>query len=208
MDHPNHQTVEGEFELSGGALCLDYVNTWGNRGDRASDRIMEYERLLGFGLESGQLDEASAELLRRSASTSPELAATALERARALRESLYALFSSAAMCTEIPDVALAHLNDSVGEAFAQRQLRLEAVGIEWSWKPVGESDLLAMLWPCVESATTLLTSDELGRVRQCDAEDCSWLFLDRSRSRSRRWCSMESCGNRAKARRHYQKRHQ
>jgi predicted RNA-binding Zn ribbon-like protein len=43
-------------------------------------------------------------------------------------------------------------------------------------------------------------------VGECEGEGCSWLFLDTSRNRSRRWCSMEDCGNRAKARRHYERR--
>ncbi len=56
-----------------------------------------------------------------------------------------------------------------------------------------------MLW----SAADLLTTAELALVGECAGEGCSWLFLDTSRNRSRLWCSMEDCGNRAKARRHY-----
>jgi len=42
------------------------------------------------------------------------------------------------------------------------------------------------------------------RVRECeDDRGCGFLFIDQSKNRSRRWCSMESCGNRAKARQHY-----
>jgi predicted RNA-binding Zn ribbon-like protein len=60
-----------------------------------------------------------------------------------------------------------------------------------------------MLWPVARSAADLLTSQEQSRVRECAASDCGWLFLDLSRNRSRRWCDMETCGNRTKARRHY-----
>jgi len=49
-------------------------------------------------------------------------------------------------------------------------------------------------------------SEERARVKECDSDTCDWLFLDRSRNRSRRWCDMSDCGNRAKARR-YQARH-
>jgi predicted RNA-binding Zn ribbon-like protein len=38
------------------------------------------------------------------------------------------------------------------------------------------------------------------RMKACRAEDCRWAFYDRSRNRSRAWCSMAECGNRAKAR--------
>jgi predicted RNA-binding Zn ribbon-like protein len=40
-------------------------------------------------------------------------------------------------------------------------------------------------------------------IRECAAGTCTWLFLDRSRSHRRRWCSMTSCGNREKVRRFY-----
>ena len=59
------------------------------------------------------------------------------------------------------------------------------------------------LWPVLWAAAELLTSADRDRVRACASDPCRWLFLDLSRNRSRRWCSMEDCGNRAKARRHY-----
>jgi predicted RNA-binding Zn ribbon-like protein len=63
------------------------------------------------------------------------------------------------------------------------------------------------LYPIVKSAADLLVSAQLDRIRVCADPQCGWLFLDSSRNRSRRWCSMDTCGNRAKARRFY-KRHQ
>jgi predicted RNA-binding Zn ribbon-like protein len=61
------------------------------------------------------------------------------------------------------------------------------------------------LWPILRSAADLLTSPEVHAVKECGSDRCSWLFVDRSRTHRRRWCDMKSCGNRAKARRHYQK---
>jgi predicted RNA-binding Zn ribbon-like protein len=43
-------------------------------------------------------------------------------------------------------------------------------------------------------------TDEWSRVKVCAAPDCRWAFVDTSRNRSRRWCDMSDCGNRAKAR--------
>ncbi|MGH9333206.1 MAG: CGNR zinc finger domain-containing protein, partial [Vicinamibacteria bacterium] len=63
-----------------------------------------------------------------------------------------------------------------------------------------------MLGPVLRSAIEILTSPELGRLRVCDARDCDWLFLDESRNRSRQWCNMAVCGNRAKARRFYRRK--
>lgn len=48
-------------------------------------------------------------------------------------------------------------------------------------------------------ASTLITG-EVARVKRCPAEDCGWVFWDSTKNRSRRWCSMQVCGNRDKAR--------
>src|SRR5207247_343918 len=45
-----------------------------------------------------------------------------------------------------------------------------------------------------------LTSAELGRLKKCPSANCGWIFLDTTRNRTRRWCDMKVCGNRAKAR--------
>jgi predicted RNA-binding Zn ribbon-like protein len=63
-----------------------------------------------------------------------------------------------------------------------------------------------MLAPILRSTAELLTSPALARVRECDSDTCWWLFLDGSKSGTRRWCDMKVCGNREKARRHH-KRH-
>jgi predicted RNA-binding Zn ribbon-like protein len=62
------------------------------------------------------------------------------------------------------------------------------------------------LWPVLWSAADLLTSARLAQVRVCADPRCGWMFLDVSKNRGRRWCAMENCGNRAKVRRHYERR--
>ncbi|HWT23248.1 MAG TPA: CGNR zinc finger domain-containing protein, partial [Solirubrobacteraceae bacterium] len=58
-------------------------------------------------------------------------------------------------------------------------------------------DLRSPLWPVAVAAVDLLRDPErLARLKQCG--HCRWLFLDASRNRSRRWCSMEHCGTAAK----------
>ncbi|HEU4849742.1 MAG TPA: CGNR zinc finger domain-containing protein [Terrimesophilobacter sp.] len=51
-------------------------------------------------------------------------------------------------------------------------------------------------------AVRIFDPDAGGRIRECAAEDCGYLYLDTSRSGNRRWCSMQRCGNRAKVRAH------
>jgi predicted RNA-binding Zn ribbon-like protein len=51
-------------------------------------------------------------------------------------------------------------------------------------------------------AVRLFGPDVEGRIRECSADDCDLVYLDTSRSGTRRWCSMQRCGNRAKVRAH------
>jgi predicted RNA-binding Zn ribbon-like protein len=63
------------------------------------------------------------------------------------------------------------------------------------------------LWRVALSAREFLLAPSRERLRVCAADDCGWLFLDSSKAGRRRWCRMADCGNRAKARRHYARRH-
>ena len=76
---------------------------------------------------------------------------------------------------------------------------------EWSW-PGAPLDLDRVSWWVARSAAELLTSPNLTFVRECASYDCGWLFMDTTKNRSRRWCNMSTCGNRAKGRRHYERR--
>jgi predicted RNA-binding Zn ribbon-like protein len=201
-EHPEPEL----FELSGGALCLDFANTWGNHADEGSDGLRSYEQLVAFARQTGMLEASAAEAFLRSGAGKPKAAAAALALARELRQSVYRLFSARADCRDLPLADVDRINSVLGQALSHRRLERRVGGFDWSWSDFDETDLRTPVWPLIESAAALLTSDDLGRVRECDAEDCNWLFLDRSRSGSRRWCSMKSCGNRAKARRHYRRR--
>jgi predicted RNA-binding Zn ribbon-like protein len=90
---------------------------------------------------------------------------------------------------------------------ASAETRLVASGRGFTWSLAEEEDDLERpLWLVSRSAAELLASDELERVRRCAGHPCGWLFLDASKNRSRRWCSMASCGSRAKMRRLYARR--
>lgn len=66
-------------------------------------------------------------------------------------------------------------------------------------EPAG-SGILGALGSVLAAVATVRTRGEWERFKLCPADDCAWAFYDTSRNRSRRWCSMEVCGNRAKVR--------
>jgi predicted RNA-binding Zn ribbon-like protein len=91
---------------------------------------------------------------------------------------------------------------------AKIAILLTPKGFTWSWQ-TEKSALDRMLWSIARSSAELLTSEDINRVGRCeDDRGCGYLFYDTSRNKNRRWCSMESCGNRAKAKRYYQRRSQ
>lgn len=198
---------ESSFELSGGALCLDFANTWGDREREDQEHLHGYGDLLAFAQQAGVIDSDQRRTLERRAGLEPEGAEAVYSSARELRDAIYRLLSAVADSARPAEEDLERLNRALPDALAG--LRIERVagdGDSFVWSRAdGIESLEAPLWPIVRSAAELLTSDRLGRVRECDGASCTWLFLDQSRNRSRRWCSMETCGNRAKVRRHYRR---
>ena len=69
--------------------------------------------------------------------------------------------------------------------------------------PAESVDADRVLWEIGRAAGRLVVSPRLARVRACAASDCGWWFVDDTKNRSRRWCDMKLCGNRAKAREYY-----
>jgi predicted RNA-binding Zn ribbon-like protein len=192
------------FDLSGGALCLDFANTIDDRpAPRPNEYLEAYADLVAFARATRSLPDAHLAALLAEAGRRPADAHTALIRAREIREVIYRLFLALAERSPAPAADLEALNAGLAEALGQARVMATGEGrFGWAWAdaPV---DLLAPVWPVVRSAADLLTSAELSALRLCASESCAWLFLDTSRNGSRRWCSMRTCGNRAKARRHH-----
>ena len=146
------------------------------------------------------LDEADR--FRREAREDPAAAEARFASAVEIREAVYSVCSALAAGRVPPRRDLAILDVALRDALPNLELGLRGDGCCWRW---GETPSVTdrILWPVVRSAADLVTSDRACLIRECAGESCSWLFLDASRNRSRKWCSMSSCGNRAKARRHY-----
>jgi predicted RNA-binding Zn ribbon-like protein len=195
------------FDLSGGRLPLDFVNTVGGmRGVKPKDHLGSYADLVGFAQQTKAIGDAHARHLLAEARRRPRDAEAAFREAIALREALYRVFLTRARGGSPAADDLALLSKAVARALGHRRLACDGQCFTFAWDE-GPDALDAPLWPVAESAASLLTSrDELARVRVCDMfdeQECSWLFVDQTRARTRRWCSMTDCGNRAKARRHH-----
>jgi predicted RNA-binding Zn ribbon-like protein len=197
-----------DIELSGGALALDFANTvGGTHVNPTHDHLRSYMDIAGFAALAGGLPQSVAKRLTQRAERDPRRAAAVYELGIALRESIWAVFSALASGESPRDADLALIGDAAAAGAARSRLVYDRAGIGWSLPSDGE-ELERPLWDIARSAADLLTSGEhRDRVKECASTTCEWVFLDRSRNGSRRWCDMSDCGNRAKARRFQAKKH-
>lgn len=173
-------------------LCLEFVNTRYWRGQATpTETLNAAEDLAAWA--GGNLSKDARPLARRE-----------FDRALEVRETIYRVFDAAARGKAPAIVDIEALNEALAAAPARTVLRRERSGFSWE-VDMKSTTALAQLAPVLWTAGDLLTGTKLDKVRRCANPDCGWLFLDDSRAGKRRWCSMTSCGNRAKARRHYHK---
>jgi len=192
------------LKLIGGWLCLDFINTVDCRNsDHSREVLSTYPNLVSWSRHANILSENEARALLREATLHIADTRIVLERAITIREALYRIFSAIANHRSPAATDIDALNAELSVAMAQTRLKPAAATNSWTYTYEGK-ELDQMLWPVIHSAAELLTSSKLDRICECPGENCGWLFMDMSRSRSRRWCDMKDCGNRAKARRHYQ----
>jgi predicted RNA-binding Zn ribbon-like protein len=190
-----------------GRLCIGFVNTLHPRyGRHVRDALAGYPDLVTWNRSVDMLTEAQEQGLLRAASVDPETTLRVFERAIALREVTFRLFSAVAAGSAPQSEDLNCLHDAFAKAIAHASLSPTAREFSWEWGH-GEAsghgeELELLLWPVTVSAIELLTSaKEWGKIKECPG--CGWLFLDTSKTGNRRWCSMDECGSRAKMRRQY-----
>jgi predicted RNA-binding Zn ribbon-like protein len=193
------------FQLVGGHPVLDFANTLDNRGSENEIELLTgYDDLLRFAEQSGIIGSADANQLSRSAQKHKQAAAKVLADATAMREAIFQVFHAVTLDKASPTAAVDRLNAFVQEALAHRLIAPGGNGFQWQWSDTADNPRW-ILWPIALQAAELLSSDDVKNVRSCASEGCDWLFLDHSKSHSRRWCDMRVCGNRNKARRFYQR---
>jgi predicted RNA-binding Zn ribbon-like protein len=190
-------------EFIGGRLCLDFANTvdWRRRSE-PEELLHDYAGLLDWSVRAGSLSPAEARRLSAAAEADPRAAAAAFASGLGLREAFYRAALAHARGETPPEDDLAQVVRSYSQAVHNARLSRDGTAYEWAFDENAD-DLDRPWWPVAVSAVELLSSPGLARVHECEGRGCGWLFLDQSRSRTRRWCSASSCGNRERVRRHY-----
>jgi predicted RNA-binding Zn ribbon-like protein len=192
-----------QFDFSGGDLSLDFVNTVGDRPIRQEEHLHAWRDLVDWAEQAGLVSKRTAASLR-AAEGRGDTTRRAFARAVALRECLYRIFQAIAAGRAPARTDLDALNDAIRHAMVHA--RLEPRGGDYVWAFVDDDQTMdGFLRPVVRAAAELLVSPARVSVRECASDRCSWLFVDRSPTQRRRWCSMKTCGNRDKVRRFYER---
>jgi len=193
------------FHTGAGALCLDFANTlsW-RRSATPIERLQTHADLSSWARQLGLVSRRDELRLRRAAAVHPRRARQLLAQARALRETIFAIFAAISEGHAPDDRDVRSLEGWLKLAVAGS--RLDAADGPYRWLPAAGARMAPVLWRVALSAGELLGSDRSARIGQCAGRDCRWLWLDRTRNQSRRWCDMAVCGNRAKAQRYAARR--
>ena len=196
----------GNIKLCGGSLCLDFVNTVHCYGCAdMGEYLNNYLDLVAWSRHVGTISADDAKTLSHRAVRHPAEAKSVHRRAIELREAIYRIFTISLEDRAEAEGDLAVFNDYLAGALMQSTIVKTDDG--FSLETTGNKKKLDwMLNPVIRSAADLMISKELKQVKKCADPTCGWLFLDTSRNRSRRWCDMRDCGNRAKASRFYRKK--
>jgi predicted RNA-binding Zn ribbon-like protein len=184
-------------------LCLAFVNTryWRGRAEPTETLRNLDDVLVWLERHSGSAPPLLSRA-RERAVDHPAAAARARKEAIALRETIYRVFTAIALGETVMASDLEQLNRALALTPPRVRLIRGAKGFGWAAHEAVPT-VPALLAPVLWSAADLLTYADNRRLRRCANEECLWLFMDHSKGGTRRWCDMNSCGNRAKAKRHY-----
>lgn len=186
------------YELLGGDPALDFLNTVHDyTAEPRRDYLESFGDALRWGVAAGLLTPAES---RRARALDD---GAELSRLIELRDALQRV-SSATISGRAPSSGdLRTLSRMAAEAAGAARLRRTGPGVLQRTIGVGDSGAAVLRLRIVDAAIALLTGERVGRMKSCPA--CGWFFLDATKNRSRRWCSMSTCGSSAKSRRYYRK---
>lgn len=196
------------IRLVGGMSVLDYLNTCdgrrpGTRLRQVVDKFSSLEDIVHWFLHASLIDAQEHGRLVQRVHESSWHSVSAFRQLIDFRESLYQLLLPVALGNPVDPARLDELNDVLANTASQRHLLVTPAGVIWRWRPSESLDAMiaGFMGRLAVEAAALLTSADVQSLKVCATPDCDWLFIDTSKNGRRRWCQMNVCGAREKARR-------
>ncbi|WP_329005637.1 CGNR zinc finger domain-containing protein [Kribbella sp. NBC_00709] len=169
-----------DFRL-GTVLATSFTGTLSERQGNPVERIPTPQRLVDWLAASGL--------------AVPSCTPAQLELARELRESIHAAATAAAIQDPLPASAVQVINDRSAQGRAAAVLTPEG---QRQWLLSSDSPVEDALSVIAADAISIIAGERDGRLALCASPTCRAAFFDTSQSRTRRWCDMNTCGNRQK----------
>jgi len=198
-DSTHSERRPGSLSLVAGKLALDFTNTESGRGGaKHLDHLQTAADLVTWAAHAKIISQRDAVLSQRAINGQSKLSRHLITRGRSLRETIYQVNSCVIAGRQPADKLLRSLTATHAEMLSVAALVLDEDNYTWTWDSRIELTA-AILGPITVSALNLLVQADLSRIKQCRGSHCGWLFFDGTKNKSRQWCDMSVCGNRAKA---------
>jgi predicted RNA-binding Zn ribbon-like protein len=183
------------FDHIGGHPLIDFVNTKMTPGGQLVDQLTSNEDVVAWMVDVGMIEMNAVQF---SVSDEPNL----LDEVRAFRQKMRDMLADIVAEQPVSEETIAVINTQLEHWQGTPQLVKTDDVYErpFSYTLTEPLQLVALL---ADTAAKFITDVDFRYVKQCDKSTCIRYFLDTSRNHSRRWCSMEGCGNRNKAKKHY-----
>jgi predicted RNA-binding Zn ribbon-like protein len=176
---------------SGGRPAVDFVNTLRERWRRNVETLVTPGDLAAWLVQAGVMDAPAP------------VPPAVVRQARDLREAIDDCVEAAIADRPAAPAAVTLIDDWLVFAGARPQLVVGPQGAPLlTQRAAADSPRRALGMVALDAAQMLGTPAQRARIRVCASETCSGRFYDRSPAGRRRWCSMRTCGNEAKVRRH------
>lgn len=200
-DVPAYFSELGRLRMLGGDAALDFANTRHWRDGREIDFLTGYPALIDWAVVAGLLSNEEHDRLKTAEADMPLQAADVFSAAIRLRDT-WKIYLGEATRTELPtaslDEPLEGLRRMVTTALGAPELAIAGLPAD----KLAGADMALPLARAALAIGAFLALPHTGTLRMCEADPCGGVFLDTSRSQKRRWCAMDTCGNRVKAQRH------
>ena len=188
------------FEYIGGDISTDFTNTKSGRIDGAGhEHVQTYADVVEFTRQAGLLKPAEARRLIADAQRHPERATQIHRRAIALREATFRAFERIIQGKDPARDDVELISAEAADALGHLEMVKTSEGLALDWP--SSDDVARPLWPIARAVSAVLTSpDDRSLLRECSDDTCAWLFIDRTKNHSRRWCDVNTCGSRNRVR--------
>ena len=188
MKHP-----DPDFVFLGNNAAVDFVNTKIVRRGERLDLLQDNADLIRWAQEAGR-------------SIDRKLTTGDLSSAKTLRSALQDLFQTSMEQRSAAPGSLTTVNQYLAKHVVQEVLQVNPDNGDLELVPAETaSSVSSLLADIAYEGAVLLASPQASQLKHCNNPECVLIFLDTSRNQQRRWCSMDTCGNRAKVAKHYRK---